>query len=49
MNNLVKEITTKTFMSMDSDDWFAMAMSMLVGIGLVLLVATIFNSLRRNV
>lgn len=49
MNNLVKEITTKTFMSMDSDDWFIMAMSMLVGIGLVLLVATIFNSLRRNV
>lgn len=49
MNNLVKEITPKTFMSMDSDDWFIMAMSMLVGIGLVLLVATIFNSLRRNV
>jgi phosphate/sulfate permease len=45
MNNLVKEITTKTFMSMDSDDWFAMAMSMLVGIGLVLFVATFFNTI----
>lgn len=46
MNNLVKQITSKTFMSMDSDDWFAMAMSMLVGIGLVLFVATFFNTIK---
>ena len=42
----MKHITDQTFKSMNFDQWFMLVSTLIIGIGLIILVATTFNSIK---
>jgi len=42
----MKHITDQTFKSMNFDQWFMLISTLIIGIGFIILVATIFNSIK---
>jgi hypothetical protein len=39
-------VTSKTFKEYDFDDWFILGSTLLIGIGLIILFSTIYNSIK---
>ena len=39
-------VTSKTFKEYDFDDWFVLGATLLIGVGLIILFSTIYNSIK---
>ena len=42
----MEQITTKRFKDYNSDDWFVLGATLIIGIGLAILFVTIYNSIK---
>jgi len=42
----MREVATKTFKEYESDDWFVLGVTLIVGIGIAILLVTIYNSFK---
>ena len=45
MNDLTKNVTIKTFKTMDSDDWFITLSTMIIGIGFGVFLVILLNTI----
>jgi len=42
----MNQITSKTFKDYNSDDWFVLGASLIIGVGVAILFVTIYNSIK---
>ena len=47
METLAKQVTSKTFKTMNFDDWFGMLSTAIIGIGFFVLMIVIYNSITK--
>ena len=46
LENEMEQVTTKTFKDYKFDDWFVLGATLIIGIGLIILFVTIYNSIK---
>jgi hypothetical protein len=46
LENEMEQVTTKTFKDYKFDDWFVLGSTLIIGIGLIILFVTIYNSIK---